>query len=155
MKDTIYKLIKDYDRKIKDCDILITDYEEVLKKQKKTGASHNELFFLKKDIAIKEAQKQAYITAKHDIDSLLDITQENLIQTLLNWRGIEKEEDVCDGCGGSGKRVYGSASTWKGGISGQVITTDVCDKCWGSGDKSHKGADLRFLYNKIKTLSKK
>ena len=51
----------------------------------------------------------------------------------LDWRGIDPER-VCQTCGGSGYRVYGGTSTWRGGVGGQTLTRDVCDKCWGSGE---------------------
>lgn len=64
-------------------------------------------------------------------------------ERLLAWRGIEKEEDRCPQCGGSGKSVYGSTTTWRGGFGGQQATVDVCDKCWGSGDKTKPFLDWR------------
>ena len=62
----------------------------------------------------------------------------------LEWRHLE-ESDVCETCGGSGVKCYGSTATWTGGIGGQVITSSVCDACWGSGSKSHPGANLRQI----------
>ena len=50
---------------------------------------------------------------------------------------------TCTTCGGTGKKVYASTSTWRGGIGGAAMTEDVCDKCWGSGDELAPGTDLR------------
>lgn len=63
-------------------------------------------------------------------------------QRFLEWRCVETP---CKECRGIGKRLYGSTSTWRGGIGGAAITTDVCDGCWGSGDASYPGANLRAL----------
>lgn len=49
----------------------------------------------------------------------------------LEWRGID---DPCPKCIGSGYIVYGSTSTYWGGIGGAAMTKGVCNKCWGSGD---------------------
>lgn len=43
-------------------------------------------------------------------------------------------KDACGECGGSGYKLYGDTSTWRGGVGGQMMTNDVCDICWGSGD---------------------
>lgn len=52
----------------------------------------------------------------------------------LEWRCIDPMADkVCKRCYGAGTTVYGSTSTWRGGIGGQAMTADVCDQCWGSG----------------------
>lgn len=59
---------------------------------------------------------------------------------MLEIRGID---DPCSFCSGSGVRVYGSTSTWRGGIGGSAMTQDVCDRCWGTGDSRRKGCDLR------------
>lgn len=60
----------------------------------------------------------------------------------LAWRGIEAP---CPRCGGSGRRVYGSTATWRGGMGGAACTDDVCDECWGSGDSNRPGANLRSM----------
>ncbi len=49
----------------------------------------------------------------------------------LEWRGIDKP---CLECTGTGYIVYGSTSTYWGGIGGAAMTKGVCNKCWGSGD---------------------
>ncbi len=76
-------------------------------------------------------------------------TSEEFIEAALLWRGIEPGR-ACDRCGGAGTRAYGSTSTWRGGIGGQMITNGVCDKCWGSGDKdrpwpSHDGMESNAI----------
>lgn len=68
--------------------------------------------------------------------------REHLTEHFLSWRGVD---EACAKCLGAGCRPYPSGSGWRGGISGQVITTDVCDSCWGTGDKNRKGADLRAM----------
>lgn len=42
---------------------------------------------------------------------------------------------ACRRCRGNGKRIYPSASMWRGGISGQAITEGPCDSCWGCGSQ--------------------
>lgn len=49
----------------------------------------------------------------------------------------------CVECGGAGRRLYASTSTWHGGMGGSAMTTDTCDLCWGSGDAANPGPDLR------------
>lgn len=53
----------------------------------------------------------------------------------LEWRCVD-QGDECNACGGSGVKLYGSTSTWRGGFGGQELTHDQCDKCWGSGSAS-------------------
>jgi hypothetical protein len=67
---------------------------------------------------------------------------EDHLARFLVWRGIA---DPCLTCSGVGTRPYGSTSTWRGGMGGQMITSDVCDTCWGSGDRFRIGTDLRRL----------
>ena len=78
-----------------------------------------------------------------DLESQLDDVYDNM----LRWRGIDRGsgDEPCKRCSGSGIAAYGSASTWRGGISGQVITSDVCDKCWGSGNAEKPWVNLRRL----------
>jgi hypothetical protein len=64
-------------------------------------------------------------------------------QLLLDLRGVESPEELCQGCGGVGSKAYASTATWRGGIGGQSITRDICDKCWGSGVKAWSGIDGR------------
>lgn len=64
--------------------------------------------------------------------------------SFLEWRGIP-EEDYCKKCSGSGVVSYGSTSTWRGGIGGQMMTNGICDKCWGSGNENNPWLNLRLL----------
>lgn len=74
----------------------------------------------------------------------------------LMWRNIDPEHDVvCSECGGSGVRVYGSTSTWSGGIGGSTMTPDVCDKCWGSGHEDRPWVNLKKLSRKLSTKKKR
>lgn len=61
-------------------------------------------------------------------------------QHYLEWRDVQTP---CERCKGTGKRVYGSTSVWRGGAGGCAMTTDVCDRCWGSGDANHPWTNLR------------
>ena len=55
-------------------------------------------------------------------------------QRFLEWRWIrDARHGLCGECKGAGVKLYGSTSTWRGGIGGCAMTTDVCDACWGSG----------------------
>lgn len=63
---------------------------------------------------------------------------------LLRYRGVR---DACATCRGMGTRLYGSGSTWRGGMGTASMEYDVCDSCWGSGDKFRHGEDLRKLRN--------
>jgi len=67
---------------------------------------------------------------------------DEMLTKFLEWRGIE---EMCGACTGAGKRMYGSTSTWRGGVGGCMMTVGVCDKCWGSGCLKVKGADLRVI----------
>lgn len=77
----------------------------------------------------------------------LESQRDDVYDNMLRWRGIDRGsgDEPCKRCSGSGVAVYGSASTWRGGISGQVITSDVCDKCWGSGNAESPWVNLRKL----------
>jgi hypothetical protein len=61
---------------------------------------------------------------------------------VLRSRGVR---DPCESCRGLGTRLYGSGSTWRGGMGTASMEYDVCDVCWGSGDKFRHGEDLRKL----------
>lgn len=52
---------------------------------------------------------------------------------------------ACAVCHGTGERIYGSTSTWRGGIGGCAMTMGVCDRCWGTGRTDVTGPDLRQL----------
>lgn len=67
-----------------------------------------------------------------------------LWQEFLAYRGVDLE-DVCGKCKGAGTRVYGSTSTWRGGIGGQRMTTGVCDRCWGSGSETKRWPSHRQM----------
>jgi hypothetical protein len=72
-------------------------------------------------------------------------TDEGAFREMLRWRGIETE---CHVCHGTGSKLYGSTSTWRGGVGGCSMTWGVCDHCWGSGDEHEKWANLRSLESK-------
>lgn len=74
--------------------------------------------------------------------AFLRYSREQYFQRLIEERNID---EICSDCNGSGRKVYGSSSTWMGGIGGQTITGDVCDKCWGSGDSSKPSINLKKL----------
>lgn len=59
---------------------------------------------------------------------------------------------ACVSCQGLGVRVYGSTSTWRGGVGGSTITTDVCDHCWGSGDAHRHWQSWRQLEENAASL---
>lgn len=61
----------------------------------------------------------------------LEAAREREHERFLMWRAIE--DTPCKDCTGSGVKLYGSTSTWRGGAGGQTVTTAVCNKCWGSG----------------------
>ncbi len=74
-------------------------------------------------------------------------TRARMFREFCAWRGVETP---CAQCSGSGGIVYGSTSTWRGGIGGSAMTHDVCDACWGSGDASEPWADLRAMERSIR-----
>lgn len=63
-------------------------------------------------------------------------------ESMCDIRGVETP---CSKCHGYGVRLYGSTSTWRGGIGGQALTKGICDSCWGSGDANSPWLDLRKL----------
>lgn len=73
--------------------------------------------------------------------------RDRVYEDMLYWRGIDPHngDEPCKACGGSGVRVYGSTSTWRGGIGGQMMTNDICDKCWGSGNAKAPWMNLRTV----------
>lgn len=85
------------------------------------------------------------VTKRESIHDLIE-RETNQIRigflSAIEARGVEYP---CPRCGGLGVRCYGSTSTWRGGIGGQMVTQDVCCECWGTGDQDRKGADLRKL----------
>ena len=62
-------------------------------------------------------------------------TQEEILQILLDWRGIHTP---CPECSGAGVKTYANTATYhRAAIAGQTLTNDVCDHCWGSGDATN------------------
>jgi len=53
--------------------------------------------------------------------------------------------EPCKGCGGEGRKVYGSTSTYLYGIGGAAMTEDWCDRCWGTGLEHRKGPNLKEM----------
>lgn len=71
IKKEIEKQISDYEQKIAECDVLI----DGLKAERRLFRSYNDTNSVKsvsKELAVKQAQRQAYVQAKSDFDSLLD-----------------------------------------------------------------------------------
>ena len=58
---------------------------------------------------------------------------------------VHRVRTPCTECHGSGRLLYGSTATWRGGIGGCSMTQDVCNVCWGTGCSERKGVDLRAL----------
>ena len=73
--------------------------------------------------------------------------REQRFAEFLRMRGVETP---CSKCGGLGTHIYGSTSTWRGGIGGCMCTKGVCNHCWGSGDEHRHGDDLRAFEARIK-----
>ena len=67
------------------------------------------------------------------------------LNRFLQNRNIRNIEYMCTVCQGSGIKLYGSTSTWRGGIGGAAMTRDVCDQCWGSGNKYQPWVNLKEL----------
>lgn len=59
-------------------------------------------------------------------------------------------DEPCKACGGLGRRMYGSTSTWRGGIGGQAMTIGLCDKCWGSGDATRPFTNIRNAFDEYR-----
>lgn len=74
------------------------------------------------------------------VPALERVSREEVFAELLRSRGVETP---CKTCIGTGRRMYGSTSTWRGGMGGCTCTQDVCDRCWGTGDENERGANLR------------
>lgn len=71
MKDEIEKIKTDYDLKIEGCDILIKHMGESIKRYR-SEANKWLIDSIRRDRAIEQAKRQAYVQAKYDFDSLLD-----------------------------------------------------------------------------------
>ncbi len=54
----------------------------------------------------------------------------------------------CKRCKATGRYLYPSTTTWRGGIGGCAMTEGICDKCWGSGDDTNPGENLRETKSK-------
>jgi len=59
---------------------------------------------------------------------------------------------ACPKCGGQGSRIYGSGSTWRGGMGTAAMTRGVCDVCWGTGRTDETGLDRREMEAQMRTL---
>jgi hypothetical protein len=67
----INKLLVEYQLKIKDCDTLLAIRYQLIGESRQSK-NHDLSAALRKEKAIIEARKQAYVQAKADIDSLID-----------------------------------------------------------------------------------
>lgn len=75
-------------------------------------------------------------------------------EALLRIRRVEGPP--CERCKGMGGRMYGSGSTWRGGMGTTMCAWDVCDECWGSGDKTQPWTNQReqvALIERLRTES--
>lgn len=68
----IGKLKRDYDAKIDDCDTLIDCQRKSISRLRRVSGAEDDVAALRKERAITQAQRQAYVQARADIDSLLD-----------------------------------------------------------------------------------
>lgn len=75
MLNEINKLLTEYELKIKDCDTLL-DHRYQLIGESRQAKNHELVASLRKEKAIIEARKQAYVQARVDIDSLIDYVKE-------------------------------------------------------------------------------
>jgi len=75
MLNEISKLLVEYQLKINDCDTLL-DHKYGLIGKSRHEKNHENVAALRKEQAIIRAQKQAYVQAKADIDSLIDYVKE-------------------------------------------------------------------------------
>lgn len=87
-------------------------------------------------------------------DGLGREAQQGMLLTFMEWRGMQPWDTVCPHCNGTGSVLYGSGSTWRGGIGAAAMTRDVCDSCWGSGAANQPGTDLRKLEKELNELRK-
>ena len=71
MEQAISKMKGDYDRKIEDCDKIIKHLRQLICNNRRDGNDSHD-GSLRKDRAIEQAKRQAYVQAKYDLDSLLD-----------------------------------------------------------------------------------
>ena len=78
--------------------------------------------------------------------------KDDFAERFLDWRGVD---DPCKACGGTGYLVYGSTSTYWGGIGGAAMTKGVCNKCWGSGEKDRPWPSHKEFHYLKKAAEKK
>ena len=71
MIKAIERMKAEYDQKIANCDLLIQDCRKRTGIARKAGCD-SEADFIRKDRAIEQAKRQAYVQAKYDFDSLFD-----------------------------------------------------------------------------------
>ena len=71
LKLEIEKMIKEYDVKIENSDFLVEKYRKVIAVNRKNGFDEENKIY-RKDRAIEQARRQAYVQAKYDLDSLFD-----------------------------------------------------------------------------------
>ena len=94
----------------------------------------------------------AVIKLLEEIDNLKDkITSITINYVLLNI----PIKTRCIKCNGTGTVLYGSTSTFLGGIGGQMMTEGVCDRCWGTGRKDKTGVNLKKLLEENANLKQK
>ena len=72
MKKQLEKLIKEYQGKIFDVNIQIEDLDTLIRENRNKSEMSAELKIFRSERTMREAQKQAYVTAEKDFDSLLD-----------------------------------------------------------------------------------
>ncbi|MGK0269479.1 MAG: hypothetical protein ACI88H_000110 [Cocleimonas sp.] len=71
IQKAIEKMKAEYEQKIQNCDVLIADCRKRTAIARKSGCD-SEADFVRKDRAIEQAKRQAYVQAKYDFDSLFD-----------------------------------------------------------------------------------
>jgi hypothetical protein len=67
--------------------------------------------------------------------------RKEIAQFIMDERGVRTP---CGECSGLGVKTYGSTSTWRGGVGGQMMTAGVCNRCWGSGDANRPWPSWRI-----------
>lgn len=90
----------------------------------------------------------AQLLAEYDRNHMT-LSQEEFQVKAHEWmmahRGAHR---ACGRCQGFGTQMYGSGSTYLGGIAGAVCTMDLCSKCWGSGDESRPFRNVKACFLK-------
>jgi len=69
MIEDIEKMMLEYDRKIEDCDTQIRHQRKAISICRRSDENCSQL---RKERAIVQAQRQCYVQAKYDFDSLID-----------------------------------------------------------------------------------